>query len=218
MELATAGLAAAAGPVLNRIKSLIKQGFLDEAAELLRRTKTKLDENPLEIDDFLDESFPGIERTRVDSLDAMDHAQGDRPVSGHRFGVAPVDPGTLNRLDSEIRTLGGKLNRNADALLDAESLRTGSYVAAAFDPETGTVLIRKNASLMQLRHEMLHLRQWHSVGGNAQAYRGMGRYRRESEVFRELWKERHLYSDEELQSSIAYMRKLKSRYLNGKID
>ncbi len=166
------------------------------------------------------DNIPGFQNPRVrnavaDVFRAIDHLQDGRRVSGQRFGTPPVDRGALNRFANEVKSLGGQLIENADDFLDAESKRVGKFVAAAFDPETGKLYIRKGASLMQVTHELVHLRQWQRSGRSAAAYDKLGRYSREAEVFREIWKNREHFTSDELRSAIEYMQELLRLKING---
>jgi Metallopeptidase toxin 4 len=104
----------------------------------------------------------------------------------------------LNSLEHELKENGLNLNRKADKVIRQQG---GTEKArAAFDYESGTVLLRNGATHFEAFHEMTHARQFIEIG--QEAYIKLGRFEREAHVFNTIWKNRRLFNKSEMEASI----------------
>jgi hypothetical protein len=120
----------------------------------------------------------------------------------------------LNSLEHELNENGLNLNRKADKVIRQQG---GTEKArAAFDYESGTVLLRNGATHFEAFHEMTHARQFIEIG--QEAYVNLGRFEREAHVFNTVWKNRKLFNKSEVEASIEYIRYLRTMKRLGRID
>ncbi|MBC8955025.1 RHS family protein [Xenorhabdus sp. PB62.4] len=147
----------------------------------------------------------------VSSKGKLDHLGDGRPVSGHTgFLNSPrLSRSQLTQMRDEMAKLGIKFVKNADKHLP-------KGVRGGFDYGSGTLYLRKGATLYEAFHEMAHARQFAAIG--QQAYKALGTYAREAHVFNQIFKNRSMFSSAEVKHAIGYMRSLKDRYLRGIIN
>ena len=141
-----------------------------------------------------------------------------RPVSGQTglFGSARLTRRELSLFKSEMAGLDVGFTKNADRYLNNLGRQTGKHIQAGFDGNTGTVFLRKGATNFEAFHEMSHARQWAQLG--TEAYKGIGKYARETHVFNQIWKNRTQFSKPELSEAINYMRRLRQSHFDNLID
>lgn len=153
---------------------------------------------------------PGTATTANNSLDEM----RVRPVSGH---TGFKESARLNRreileLRDDLATIGVKLERNADRILD----RIGQNVRGGFDYESGTVYLRRGATSYEAFHEATHARQWANLG--RANYVALGQFARERHVFQQVFANRPQFSRSELAHAVSYMRDIRSKFNAGLIE
>lgn len=123
-----------------------------------------------------------------------------------------LTPQKLRVLQEQASALGVHLMTDADQFLDD----VDPAIRAAFERNTGTVLLRKGATAYEAFYEMAHARQWASLG--VDEYTALGTYAREQHVFREIFLNRQQFSRDEMKHAIDYLRGLRNEFRLGFID
>ena len=91
---------------------------------------------------------------------------------------------------------------------------------AGFDPETGTIYLRKGATDFDAFHEMTHAQQWKARG--YKAYQAQGTLMKEFHVFATILDEAKRnptrFSQEDLDKALRYMKDLILEFENEHIN
>ena len=80
-------------------------------------------------------------------------------------------------------------------------------VRGQFDPATGTVYLRKNATDLEAFHEFAHLKQWKKLG--KKRYLKQNRFERENHVLKEIMKNKDKFNPEQIRQPQGYVEGLK---------
>jgi len=81
--------------------------------------------------------------------------------------------------------------------------------AGLFDHQNKQIILRANASEYLLFHEMAHLKHFEEIGD---AYLPLKPWQRETYVFEEIWKQKHLWTKKEAQHALDYVNQVRSEY------
>lgn len=115
----------------------------------------------------------------------------------------------MNR--SELQEYKKGMNeQGVDVVVDKNGILPDN-TRAAFDPETGTVYLRKGATHYEAFHEAQHANQWKQLG--KEAYLKQSRLQREQYVYDQVMKNKDQFSQAELDHARDYMNDV--RRLNG---
>ena len=121
------------------------------------------------------------------------------------------------KIDAEL--IGVKVITNADEVLDKLS-REGRRAVAGFDPETGTIYLRKGATDFDAFHEMTHAQQWKARGH--EAYQAQGTLMKEFHVFATILEEAkrnpNRFSQDDLVKALDYIKDLIKEFENEQIN
>ncbi|HAL8253375.1 TPA: type IV secretion protein Rhs, partial [Escherichia coli] len=114
--------------------------------------------------------------SKISSL--MDYIGDGRRVSGHTGFLDGVrlSRSQINNIAKEMEKLGIKVIRKADKYLPPNA-------RAAFDYGLRNIYLRKNATLYEVYHEVIHAKQFAKIG--REAYEALGRLSREEHVLNE---------------------------------
>ncbi|VCV60803.1 putative deoxyribonuclease RhsB [Escherichia coli] len=117
--------------------------------------------------------------SKISSL--MDYIGDGRRVSGHTGFLDGVrlSRSQINNIAKEMEKLGIKVIRKADKYLPPNA-------RAAFDYGLRNIYLRKNATLYEVYHEVIHAKQFAKIG--REAYEALGRLSREEHVLNEILK------------------------------
>lgn len=99
-----------------------------------------------------------------------------------------------------MEKLGIKVIRKADKYLPPNA-------RAAFDYGLRNIYLRKNATLYEVYHEVIHAKQFAKIG--REAYEALGRLSREEHVLNEILKSKNLFNEAEIAHAIKYVEGLR---------
>ncbi|EFK6936536.1 RHS repeat protein, partial [Escherichia coli] len=134
--------------------------------------------------------------SKISSL--MDYIGDGRRVSGHTGFLDGVrlSRSQINNIAKEMEKLGIKVIRKADKYLPPNA-------RAAFDYGLRNIYLRKNATLYEVYHEVIHAKQFAKIG--REAYEALGRLSREEHVLNEILKSKNLFNEAEIAHAIKYV-------------
>ena len=73
--------------------------------------------------------------------------------------------------------------------------------------------LRKNATLYEVYHEVIHAKQFAKIG--REAYEALGRLSREEHVLNEILKSKNLFNEAEIAHAIKYVEGLREKFMMG---
>ncbi|EFC1548434.1 RHS repeat protein, partial [Escherichia coli] len=140
--------------------------------------------------------------SKISSL--MDYIGDGRRVSGHTGFLDGVrlSRSQINNIAKEMEKLGIKVIRKADKYLPPNA-------RAAFDYGLRNIYLRKNATLYEVYHEVIHAKQFAKIG--REAYEALGRLSREEHVLNEILKSKNLFNEAEIAHAIKYVEGLREK-------
>jgi hypothetical protein len=154
----------------------------------------------------------GKELGKLDDLDAAKRADfGNKPprfLGGKRASASELD-----LLSQELQKAGIKVQLNADAAIKKLDPIKGY---AAFDYEKKILLLPSGVTQYGVFHERAHVRHFLEVG--PEAYKAVGKFAREMRVYEDILKNKHLFSQQELNHAASYIEGLRDLKAYGKID
>lgn len=144
--------------------------------------------------------------SKISSL--MDYIGDGRRVSGHTGFLDGVrlSHSQINNIAKEMEKLGIKVIRKADKYLPPNA-------RAAFDYGLRNIYLRKNATLYEVYHEVIHAKQFAKIG--REAYEALGRLSREEHVLNEILKSKNLFNEAEIAHAIKYVEGLREKFMMG---
>ncbi|EEZ4388825.1 TPA: RHS repeat protein [Escherichia coli] len=144
--------------------------------------------------------------SKISSL--MDYIGDGRRVSGHTGFLDGVrlSRSQINNIAKEMEKLGIKVIRKADKYLPPNA-------RAAFDYGLRNIYLRKNATLYEVYHEVIHAKQLAKIG--REAYEALGRLSREEHVLNEILKSKNLFNEAEIAHAIKYVEGLREKFMMG---
>ncbi|HDP6774845.1 RHS repeat protein [Escherichia coli] len=147
--------------------------------------------------------------SKISSL--MDYIGDGRRVSGHTGFLDGVrlSRSQINNIAKEMEKLGIKVIRKADKYLPPNA-------RAAFDYGLRNIYLRKNATLYEVYHEVIHAKQFAKIG--REAYEALGRLSREEHVLNEILKSKNLFNEVEIAHAIKYVEGLREKFMMGLIN
>ncbi|HAX7203464.1 TPA: RHS repeat protein [Escherichia coli] len=147
--------------------------------------------------------------SKISSL--MDYIGDGRRVSGHTGFLDGVrlSRSQINNIAKEMEKLGIKVIRKADKYLPPNA-------RAAFDYGLRNIYLRKNATLYEVYHEVIHAKQFAKIG--REAYEALGRLSREEHVLNEILKSKNLFNEAETAHAIKYVEGLREKFMMGLIN
>ena len=147
--------------------------------------------------------------SKISSL--MDYIGDGRRVSGHTGFLDGVrlSRSQINNIAKEMEKLGIKVIRKADKYLPPNA-------RAAFDYGLRNIYLRKNATLYEVYHEVIHAKQFAKIG--REAYEALGRLSREEHVLNEILKSKNLFNEAEIVHAIKYVEGLREKFMMGLIN
>nr|EKV7398606.1 RHS repeat protein [Escherichia coli] len=147
--------------------------------------------------------------SKISSL--MDYIGDGRRVSGHTGFLDGVrlSRSQINNIAKEMEKLGIKVIRKADKYLPPNA-------RAAFDYGLRNIYLRKNATLYEVYHEVIHAKQFAKIG--REAYEALGRLSREEHVLNEILKSKNLFNEAEIAHAIKYVEGLREKFMMGLIN
>lgn len=147
--------------------------------------------------------------SKISSL--MDYIGDGRRVSGHTGFLDGVrlSRSQINNIAKEMEKLGIKVIRKADKYLPPNA-------RAAFDYGLRNIYLRKNATLYEVYHEVIHAKQFAKIG--REAYEALGRLSREEHVLNEILKSKNLFNEAEITHAIKYVEGLREKFMMGLIN
>lgn len=147
--------------------------------------------------------------SKISSL--MDYIGDGRRVSGHTGFLDGVrlSRSQINNIAKEMEKLGIKVIRKADKYLPPNA-------RAAFDYDLRNIYLRKNATLYEVYHEVIHAKQFAKIG--REAYEALGRLSREEHVLNEILKSKNLFNEAEIAHAIKYVEGLREKFMMGLIN
>lgn len=147
--------------------------------------------------------------SKISSL--MDYIGDGRRVSGHTGFLDGVrlSRSQINNIAKEMEKLGIKVIRKADKYLPPNA-------RAAFDYGLRNIYLRKNATLYEVYHEVIHAKQFAKIG--REAYEALGRLSREERVLNEILKSKNLFNEAEIAHAIKYVEGLREKFMMGLIN
>ncbi|AKG37522.1 hypothetical protein VK70_00475 [Paenibacillus durus ATCC 35681] len=80
--------------------------------------------------------------------------------------------------------------------------------AGGFDPETGVIVLRADASYLSAVHESYHLKQYNLLG--KEEYLKLSKAEREEFVYNEIMKNKHLFNAAEIYEAQRYIFKVRN--------
>lgn len=200
VELAT-GIGEALLALKAGLVALRKVGLRGLARALLRRSRTLVDDGARAMD-FMVSRFRrpppvriGPEHTSMPSALLGRLARLDGRISGRRFAGS-------YRLDELER-----LARRGISVVEGAGDDILRAAAAGFDYEKGIIYLREGASRYEYFHEMTHATQWADIG--ADAYRALGRLRREEHVYENIMRNSSMFNARELEHARRYIEDLR---------
>lgn len=134
--------------------------------------------------------------------------ESDTAVSGHTGFLDGVrlSRSQINNIAKEMEKLGIKVIRKADKYLPPNA-------RAAFDYGLRNIYLRKNATLYEAYHEVIHAKQFAKIG--REAYEALGRLSREEHVLNEILKSKNLFNEAEIAHAIKYVEGLREKFMMG---
>ncbi|WP_407232810.1 zincin-like metallopeptidase toxin domain-containing protein [Escherichia coli] len=75
------------------------------------------------------------------------------------------------------------------------------------------IYLRKNATLYEVYHEVIHAKQFAKIG--REAYEALGRLSREEHVLNEILKSKNLFNEAEIAHAIKYVEGLREKFMMG---
>ncbi|EFH9247140.1 PAAR motif family protein [Escherichia coli 2-427-07_S1_C2] len=134
--------------------------------------------------------------------------ESDTAVSGHTGFLDGVrlSRSQINNIAKEMEKLGIKVIRKADKYLPPNA-------RAAFDYGLRNIYLRKNATLYEVYHEVIHAKQFAKIG--REAYEALGRLSREEHVLNEILKSKNLFNEAEIAHAIKYVEGLREKFMMG---
>ena len=154
-------------------------GMLDEAGEATDAGRT----------------VARVEDEVANALGTVDAMEDARRMSGRgRLGGLIAKGSSLDSLMNEAKSLKIPVEFN-DALLD--KLPDGGK-AAAFDYSSGKIIIRSDATELEIFHELQHAKQWVALGRDPKAYTAVDVFAREFHVYRQIMDNKSRWSPREL--------------------
>lgn len=147
--------------------------------------------------------------SKISSL--MDYIGDGRRVSGHTGFLDGVrlSRSQINNIAKEMEKLGIKVIRKADKYLPPNA-------RAAFDYGLRNIYLRKNATLYEVYHEVIHAKQFAKI--EREAYEALGRLSREEHVLNEILKSKNLFNEAEIAHAIKYVEGLREKFMMGLIN
>ena len=147
--------------------------------------------------------------SKISSL--MDYIGDGRRVSGHTGFLDGVrlSRSQINNIAKEMEKLGIKVIRKADKYLPPNA-------RAAFDYGLRNIYLRKNATLYEVYHEVIHAKQFAKIG--REAYEALGRLSREEHVLNEILKSKNLFNEAGIAHAIKYVEGLREKFMMGLIN
>ena len=147
--------------------------------------------------------------SKISSL--MDYIGDGRRVSGHTGFLDGVrlSRSQINNIAKEMEKPGIKVIRKADKYLPPNA-------RAAFDYGLRNIYLRKNATLYEVYHEVIHAKQFAKIG--REAYEALGRLSREEHVLNEILKSKNLFNEAEIAHAIKYVEGLREKFMMGLIN
>ncbi|ENG4060778.1 RHS repeat protein [Escherichia coli] len=147
--------------------------------------------------------------SKISSL--MDYIGDGRRVSGHTGFLDGVrlSRSQINNIAKEMEKLGIKVIRKVDKYLPPNA-------RAAFDYGLRNIYLRKNATLYEVYHEVIHAKQFAKIG--REAYEALGRLSREEHVLNEILKSKNLFNEAEIAHAIKYVEGLREKFMMGLIN
>lgn len=147
--------------------------------------------------------------SKISSL--MDYIGDGRRVSGHTGFLDGVrlSRSQINNIAKEMEKLGIKVIRKADKYLPPNA-------RAAFDYGLRNIYLRKNATLYEVYHEVIHAKQFAKIG--REEYEALGRLSREEHVLNEILKSKNLFNEAEIAHAIKYVEGLREKFMMGLIN
>lgn len=147
--------------------------------------------------------------SKISSL--MDYIGDGRRVSGHTGFLDGVrlSRSQINNIAKAMEKLGIKVIRKADKYLPPNA-------RAAFDYGLRNIYLRKNATLYEVYHEVIHAKQFAKIG--REAYEALGRLSREEHVLNEILKSKNLFNEAEIAHAIKYVEGLREKFMMGLIN
>lgn len=147
--------------------------------------------------------------SKISSL--MDYIGDGRRVSGHTGFLDGVrlSRSQINNIAKEMEKLGIKVIRKADKYLPPNA-------RAAFDYGLRNIYLRKNATLYEVYHEVIHAKQFAKIG--REAYEALERLSREEHVLNEILKSKNLFNEAEIAHAIKYVEGLREKFMMGLIN
>nr|EFN8747461.1 hypothetical protein [Escherichia coli] len=144
--------------------------------------------------------------SKISSL--MDYIGDGRRVSGHTGFLDGVrlSRSQIKNIAKEMEKLGIKVIRKADKYLPPNA-------RAAFDYGLRNIYLRKNATLYEVYHEVIHAKQFAKIG--REAYEALGRLSREEHVLNEILKSKNLFNEAEIAHAIKYVEGLREKFMMG---
>ncbi|EFB6444244.1 type VI secretion system tip protein VgrG [Escherichia coli] len=144
--------------------------------------------------------------SKISSL--MDYIGDGRRVSGHTGFLDGVrlSRSQINNIAKEMEKLGIKVIRKADKYLPPNA-------RAAFDYGLRNIYLRKNATLYEVYHEVIHAKQFAKIG--REAYEALGRLSREEHVLNEILKSKNLFNEAKIAHAIKYVEGLREKFMMG---
>ena len=147
--------------------------------------------------------------TLVYEADAMaaKPGNGGRAIIGRRAKAEEI-----SAAERELEKGGIKIIKNADARINKLNIKA----AAAFDFEEGELLLRKDATFLEMFHEKAHAEQWAKLG--KEQYKAIGTLAREEHVYKTIIENKQLFSERELKLAKSVIDEYRRRKSFGKID
>lgn len=143
---------------------------------------------------------------RLRTLDHM--AQRARRVARRlqMLGARMMPRMRFNTLEQQARAYGASVMRAGPSRFDEIIRAAGEdprYMAAAFDNQSGRLILRSNATFYEGFHELQHARQWSELG--AAAYNAQSRFQKEFYVFERITENAGEFSQLQLGHAGAYV-------------
>lgn len=149
-----------------------------------------------------------VPRTRQPGPDADPmgaNAWEGKPQSG-RTGF--LESPRMSR--SEVQTYKRGMNEQGiDVVVDKKGVLPEN-ARAAFDPQTGTIYLRKGATQYEAFHEAQHAQQWRQMG--KEAYLRQSRLQREQHVYDQIMKNKDRFGQAELDHARDYMNAVRRQH------
>ena len=167
------------------------------------------------LDDVAEHADDGRSLGRIDDVvgevgDAVDAMEDARRMSGRgRMGGVIAKGSALQSLMNEAKSLNIPVVTN-DALLDK---LPGGGKAAAFDYSSGTIIIRSDATELEIFHELQHAKHWVALGRDPKAYTAIDVFAREFYVYRQIMDNKARWSPRELSEATRQITEYFQDYL-----